>query len=76
MSLNTIPPESRQHQRVSDTEFFDPQPTPRAELPDPKEHIERLYASAHVILLKIPLSKDEMVKAVIKTLQANKLKDA
>lgn len=42
MSLNTIQPESRQHQRVSDTEFFDPQPTPRAELPDPKEHIERL----------------------------------
>lgn len=41
-----------------------------------RDHIDRLYASAHVILLKIPLSKDQMQDAVIKTLKANKLKDA
>ena len=30
------------HNRAHAIEFFDPQPTPRAELPDPKETIERL----------------------------------
>jgi branched-chain amino acid aminotransferase len=38
-----------------------------------KEHIERLYRSAHAIMLKIPISKEEMLKAVIKTLRKNKL---
>ncbi len=41
-----------------------------------KEHIDRLYESAHSIMLKIPLSKKQLADAVIKTLQANKLKDA
>lgn len=41
-----------------------------------KEHIERLYESAHTIMLKIPLTKDEMIKAVIDTLRANNLRDA
>ena len=41
-----------------------------------KEHIDRLYESAHTLMLKIPMTKAEMTKAVIKTLQANKLKDA
>lgn len=41
-----------------------------------KEHIDRLFASAHGISLKVPLTKAEMQKAVISTLQANKLKDA
>jgi branched-chain amino acid aminotransferase len=41
-----------------------------------KEHIDRLYASAQGISLKIPMSKEEMVKAVITTLRANKLRDA
>lgn len=41
-----------------------------------KEHIDRLYESAHTLMLKIPVSKNEMIKAVVKTLQANKLKDA
>ncbi len=40
------------------------------------EHIDRLYESAHTILLKIPLTKKQMIKAVIDTLKANKLKDA
>jgi branched-chain amino acid aminotransferase len=41
-----------------------------------KEHIKRLYASAHAISLKIPTTMLDMEKAVIKTLKANKLKDA
>ncbi len=41
-----------------------------------KEHIDRLFESAHSIMLKIPFSKKEMVQAVIKTLKANGLKDA
>jgi branched-chain amino acid aminotransferase len=41
-----------------------------------KEHIDRLYRSADAIQLKISLSKDEVSKAVIETLKANKLKDA
>jgi branched-chain amino acid aminotransferase len=41
-----------------------------------KEHLERLYESAHTIMLEIPLSKDEMAKAVIRTLQLNRLANA
>lgn len=41
-----------------------------------KEHIDRLYESAHTIMLDIPLTKKEMIDAVIKTLKANRLKDA
>ncbi|MFH1406608.1 MAG: branched-chain-amino-acid transaminase [Candidatus Omnitrophota bacterium] len=41
-----------------------------------EEHIERLYESAHAIMLKIPLSRAELTKAVLKTLRVNKIKDA
>lgn len=41
-----------------------------------KEHIDRLYESAHTIMLEIPMSKEQMIKAVINTLKVNKLKDA
>jgi branched-chain amino acid aminotransferase len=41
-----------------------------------KEHIDRLYRSAHAILLTIPMSKEEMMKAVVETLRKNKLKDS
>ena len=41
-----------------------------------KEHIDRLYRSAHAIMLKIPMTKSEMTKAVIETLKKNNLKDA
>jgi branched-chain amino acid aminotransferase len=41
-----------------------------------KEHIDRLYRSAHPIFLKIPLTKAEMSKAVVETLRKNKLTDA
>ena len=41
-----------------------------------KEHIDRLYESAHTIMLKIPMSKTQMIQAVVTTLRANRLKDA
>ncbi len=41
-----------------------------------KELIDRLYRSAHVITLKIPLTKEEMTRAVVETLRRNKLKDS
>jgi branched-chain amino acid aminotransferase len=40
------------------------------------EHIDRLFESAQSIMLKIPLRKEQLVKAVIATLKANNLKDA
>jgi len=41
-----------------------------------KEHIDRLYRSAHVIMLNIPLTKDKMINAILETLRKNKLHDA
>ncbi|MEM4706172.1 MAG: aminotransferase class IV, partial [Candidatus Methanomethylicaceae archaeon] len=35
------------------------------------EHLDRLYASAHTIMLPIPLTKKEMAEAVINTLRVN-----
>ena len=40
------------------------------------EHIDRLFESAQSIMLKIPLAKGELIAAVLKTLQANKLDNA
>jgi branched-chain amino acid aminotransferase len=41
-----------------------------------KEHIDRLYRSAHPIFLKIPLTKAEITEALLKTLRKNNLTDA
>ena len=41
-----------------------------------KEHIDRLYQSAHAIVLDIPMSKDGMVEAIKKTLRKNDMKNA
>ena len=41
-----------------------------------KEHIDRLYRSASVIMLSIPLTKEEMINAVLETLRKNHLRDA
>ena len=41
-----------------------------------KEHIDRLYFSAKAIMLNIPLSKEEMTKAVLETIRKNNLSDA
>ena len=38
-------------------------------------HIDRLWASARAICLEIPLSKEQVAKAVVDTLAANKLTD-
>lgn len=41
-----------------------------------KEHIDRLYCSAHTIMLQIPLTKEEMIETVLEALKKNNLKDA
>jgi len=41
-----------------------------------KEHIDRLYKSAHVIMLQINMSKEEMIEAIIETLRKNNLRDS
>ncbi|HTY45982.1 MAG TPA: branched-chain-amino-acid transaminase [Patescibacteria group bacterium] len=41
-----------------------------------REHIDRLYESAHSIMLDVSMAKQEMINAVVKTLKANNLKDA
>ncbi|MBX5328116.1 MAG: branched-chain-amino-acid transaminase [Candidatus Bathyarchaeota archaeon] len=41
-----------------------------------KEHIDRLYRSAHTIMLQIPVTKEEMIKIVLETLRKNNLKDS
>jgi branched-chain amino acid aminotransferase len=41
-----------------------------------REHIERLFESAHSIMLDIPLTRRQMIDAVIATLKLNKLSDA
>ncbi|MDP2939600.1 MAG: branched-chain-amino-acid transaminase [Candidatus Omnitrophota bacterium] len=41
-----------------------------------KEHIERLFESAHSLMLTIPLSKEKLIEATIHTLKANNLKNA
>ena len=40
-----------------------------------KEHIDRLFYSAKAILLDIPISHAEMMKAVVNTCRKNKLRD-
>jgi branched-chain amino acid aminotransferase len=41
-----------------------------------KEHISRLYRSAHALRLAIPLTKEEMTQALLETLRKNNLRDA
>ncbi|MCX5694094.1 MAG: branched-chain-amino-acid transaminase [Candidatus Omnitrophica bacterium] len=40
------------------------------------EHIDRLLESAQSIMLKVPLTKEQLIKAVTQTLKANKLDNA
>lgn len=40
-----------------------------------EQHIDRLFESAHSIMLEIPLSKEKMIQAVVETLKTNNLKD-
>lgn len=41
-----------------------------------KEHIDRLYESADAILLKIPVSRQDMIGIVLETVRRNNLSDA
>ena len=41
-----------------------------------KEHVDRIYRSAHAITLKIPLTKEELIQAVVDTLRKNNMKDS
>ena len=41
-----------------------------------KEHINRLYSSARAIMLEFPMTKEEMINAVIETLKKNNLTTA
>src|SRR3989338_1212339 len=40
-----------------------------------EEYIDRLYETAHTLMIKIPLTKAQMVKAVVDTLKENKIID-
>jgi len=40
-----------------------------------KEHIDRLYDSAKVLMIDIPMKKDEMIEAVLETIRRNGFKD-
>jgi branched-chain amino acid aminotransferase len=40
-----------------------------------REHIDRLFCSAKAILLEIPMSHAELMKATVATIRANKLRD-
>lgn len=40
------------------------------------EHIDRLFKSAHAIMLNINIGKEDMIKAVIDTLKKNNLRDS
>jgi branched-chain amino acid aminotransferase len=39
------------------------------------EHIERLFNSAHIFMMEIPYSKEEIKNAIIKTIRINKIKE-
>ena len=41
-----------------------------------KEHLARLYESAHTILLQIPMTQEQMTEAIIETLKRNSLRDS
>lgn len=41
-----------------------------------KEHVDRLYETVHTLMIKLPMTRKQMIKAVVDTLKVNKLKDA
>jgi len=41
-----------------------------------KEHIDRLFESAHSLMIEVPISKINLIKAVIKTLKVNRLNNS
>ena len=41
-----------------------------------KEHLDRLFESAQTLMLRVPLSRQELTRAIVSVLKANRLKDA
>ena len=41
-----------------------------------KEHVQRLYDSAHALMLQIPITQEQMVHAIVETLKKNSLNDS
>lgn len=41
-----------------------------------QEHIDRLYETLHTLMLNVPLTRKQMIKAIVDTLKINNLKDA
>ncbi len=41
-----------------------------------KEHLSRLWESAHTLMIEIPMTKKQMEEVIVKTLQKNELKDS
>jgi branched-chain amino acid aminotransferase len=41
-----------------------------------KEHVQRLYDSAHALMLHIPLTQEQMIQTVVDTVKKNSLKDS
>jgi branched-chain amino acid aminotransferase len=40
-----------------------------------KEHVDRLFGSAHIVSIKIPYTKEEISSAILETFRINKLKE-
>ncbi|HTR44121.1 MAG TPA: branched-chain amino acid transaminase [Thermodesulfovibrionales bacterium] len=40
-----------------------------------KEHVDRLFSSAHIFLLDVPFSREEIEKAIIETVRVNAVKE-
>lgn len=40
-----------------------------------KEHLDRLWESAHTLMLTVPMTKDQMRDAIVATLRKNRLRD-
>ena len=40
-----------------------------------KEHVERLFSSAHIFLMKIPFTRKEIEDAIVETVRINKIKE-
>lgn len=41
-----------------------------------KEHLSRLYESAHTIMLQMPMTQEQLTEAIIETLRQNSLRDS
>jgi branched-chain amino acid aminotransferase len=40
-----------------------------------QEHVDRLFSSAHIFLMKIPFTKKEIMEAIIKTVAVNRVRE-